>query len=274
MALTEIQKGIVRCLAANRSDTSYVAGGLVLNKDWPRLSDDVDIFHDTDEEIGDTADRDIEVLREAGYRVHVEVEIYGCVEATVFKGDEGTVIQWMSETRNRFFPLVRDDEWGARLHQADLAVNKVIAASSRTKPRDFIDLVTIAENMCPLGPLVMAASGKPPHFSPQRIIDEIRRRGLSVGDEQFDTVRGLRADWNAGIVRGLLIGALDAAEQYVLTAPVEVVGILAVNPEGVPVEVDTVDRGVATFRRATAEPEVMPNVPDAPGDWGRNSDRA
>lgn len=46
MALTDLQKGIVKCLAANRSDTSYVAGGLVLNRDWPREPDDMDVFHD------------------------------------------------------------------------------------------------------------------------------------------------------------------------------------------------------------------------------------
>ena len=52
MALTQIQKDIMASIAANRSDSSYVAGGVVLNMDWPRVSDDIDIFHDTDEEIG------------------------------------------------------------------------------------------------------------------------------------------------------------------------------------------------------------------------------
>ncbi|GAH57974.1 unnamed protein product, partial [marine sediment metagenome] len=36
MALSELQKTILQCLAKNRSESSYVAGGLVLNKDWPR----------------------------------------------------------------------------------------------------------------------------------------------------------------------------------------------------------------------------------------------
>lgn len=50
MALTDLQKHVMRCLATNRSETSYVAGGVVLNRDWPRRSDDIDVFHDTDEE--------------------------------------------------------------------------------------------------------------------------------------------------------------------------------------------------------------------------------
>lgn len=267
MALTELQKGIVECLAANRSDTSYVAGGLVLNRDWPRESDDMDIFHDTDEEIGAAADADMNTLRNAGYRVSVDVEIYGCVEATVSKGTQSTLIQWMSETRTRFFPLVRDDEWGARLHQADLAVNKVIASSSRTKPRDFVDLVTIAEKMCPLGPLVMAAAGKPPHFSPQKIIDEIRRRGLSVSNEHYDTVKRLSSGWDAAYIREHLIAALDSAESYILAAPVDLIGVLSVDLDGTPIETYALEDKNVSFRKATSEPEVMPSIPEAPQKW-------
>ncbi|WP_246697314.1 nucleotidyl transferase AbiEii/AbiGii toxin family protein [Rhizobium sp. G21] len=132
--------------------------------DWPRLSDDIDIFHDADEEIDTAAQIDIATLRAAGFVVTIDVRVYGCVEASVMRTPEATLIQWMSESRTRFFPLVRDDEWGARLHRADLAVNKVLAASTRTKARDYADLLTISREMCPLGPLMMAASGKPPHF--------------------------------------------------------------------------------------------------------------
>lgn len=268
MALTDLQRGIVRSLAANRSDTSYVAGGVALNKDWPRLSDDVDIFHDTDEEIGAAADADIETLREAGYIVSIDVNVYGVVEATVTKDGARTLIQWMSESRNRFFPLVRDDEWGSRLHEADLAVNKVIAASNRTKPRDFVDIVTIVEKMCPLGPLVMAASGKPPHFSPQRIVESMRHRGLSISNEQYESVRGLPADWDAATVRERLIRSLDAAEEYVARAPTGTVGKLAVDAHGIPVEISSLDEPGVTLRKATAEPEVMPEVSESAHAWG------
>ena len=51
MALSQLQSKILRTLAKNRSETSYLAGGLMLNKDWHRRSDDIDIFHDTDEEV-------------------------------------------------------------------------------------------------------------------------------------------------------------------------------------------------------------------------------
>ena len=47
MALTELQKRIMQRLSLNRSPSSYLAGGLILNLNWPRRSDDIDIFHDT-----------------------------------------------------------------------------------------------------------------------------------------------------------------------------------------------------------------------------------
>jgi hypothetical protein len=44
MALTPLQSDILRCLAKNRSETSYLAGGLMLNKNWQRRFDHIDIF--------------------------------------------------------------------------------------------------------------------------------------------------------------------------------------------------------------------------------------
>lgn len=270
MALSEVQRQAMRCLAANRSESSYAAGGAVLNRDWPRQSDDIDIFHDTDEQIVEAAQRDIETLRAARFLVVVDVRIYGCVEARVRRFESETVIQWMSETRRRFFPIVRDTEWGARLHQVDLAVNKVLAASSRTKARDYVDLVAIAERMCPLGPLLMAAAGKPPHFSPQRMIEEIRRRGLSVPDEEYLSVKGLPARFTVPAQRERLLEALERAERYVARAPGETVGAIVVDEREVPVEVEALDDSKFVLRRATEEPEVMPQPADASFDWSKH----
>ena len=70
------------------------------------------MFHDTDEEVWDAAQKDIATLREAGFLVVVDVEVYGIVEARVSQYGEESVIQWMSESRRRFFPLVRDEDLG------------------------------------------------------------------------------------------------------------------------------------------------------------------
>jgi hypothetical protein len=257
MALTQLQSDILRCLANNRSETSYLAA-VVLNRNWPRRSDDIDIFHDTDEEVTAAAKADLAVLDAAGYKTRTDVMIYGCVDATVSDAHSSTIIQWFAETKRRFFPLVRDEAWGTRLHQADLAVNKVLAASGRSKARDIADLVAIGRNYCPLGPLVLAAAGKPPNFSPRRTIDEIRRHAQSIPVEEFAAVKGLPADWSAEFIRNEALRLLDSADTYVMSVAPDLVGLLAVSKGGAPTEVTDANRGDLVLRKATDEPEVMP----------------
>src|SRR5258707_13665442 len=81
MALTQLQSDILRCLAKNRSETSYLAGGLMLNKNWQRRTDDIDIFHDTDEEGTEAAMANIAVLDAPGDKTHMDFIIYGCPDA-------------------------------------------------------------------------------------------------------------------------------------------------------------------------------------------------
>jgi len=261
MALTQLQSDILRCLAKNRSETSYLAGGLMLNKNWQRRSDDIDIFHDTDEEVAAAAKADLATLDAAGYKTRIDVLVYGCADATISDGKSETIIQWFSETKRRFYPLVRDEDWGARLHQADLAVNKILAASGRSKARDIADLVAITRNYCPLGPLVLAAAGKPPNFSPRRTIDEIRRHALSIPAEDYLAVKGLPIDWSAEFIRNEVACQLDLADKYVMAAPPDLLGILVVNRGGVPIELANDQRDNAILRKATEEPEIMPAPP-------------
>lgn len=269
MALTQLQSDILRHLAKNRSDSSYLAGGLMLNKNWQRRSDDIDIFHDSDEEVTEAARADLAVLEAAGYKVHIDFIIYGCVDATISDGASSTVIQWFAETKRRFFPLVKDEEWGARLHQADLAVNKVLAASGRSKARDIADLVAIGRSYCPLGPLVLAAAGKPPNFSPRRTIDEIRRHVLSIPAEEFAAVKGLPADWTADFIRDEALRLIEQADKYIMSASPDLLGVLAVNKDEVPIEALNYKRGDVVLRMATDEPEVMASPPEFNAvDWG------
>jgi len=260
MAPTDIQRKVLRLLAANRSEKSYVAGGVVLNKDWARRCDDIDIFPDADEDVADAAKLDIATLANAGYAVNTDVFTYGCVDATVSEGAETTVIQWMGDTKVRFFPLVRDDDWGARLHQTDLAINKVLAASSRSKARDIADLVAITKYYCPLGPLVLAAAGKPPNYSPTRMIDEMRRHIGAIAAEEYLAVKGLPADWLPEFIRDEALRQIGLAENYVLAAPVEVVGKITVDDAGTPIEVTSASLKDAVVRVATAEADAVPTA--------------
>jgi len=202
---------------------------------------------------------DLAILDAAGYKTHTDFIIYGCVDATISDGKFETIIQWFAETKRRFFPLVKDEEWGARLHQANLAVNKVLAASGRSKARDIADLVAIARNYCPLGPLVLAAAGKPPNFSPRRTIDEIRRHTLSIPAEEFLAVKRLPSDWTTEFIRDEVLRQLDLADKYIMAAPADLVGILTVNKEDVPIELANGKRDNTILRKATDEPEVMPS---------------
>jgi hypothetical protein len=271
MALTDLQKRIMRRLSANRSETSYLAGGVILNLNWPRRSDDIDIFHDTDEAVAAAALKDIADLESAGFRISVDVKTFGLFEATVSDDGSPTTIQWMSETSLRFFPLVRDEEWGARLHQSDLAVNKVLAAASRRKARDFADIVAISENMCPLGPLVMAAAGKPPSFSPQKIVEQVRWHAQSIPDEDYAAIKGLPEAWSPHFIRAAITREADLAEDYIAKAPLEVVGALAVNADGTPVQVTADQLAAVILRKATTEPEVMPQAIDfGATEWGKS----
>lgn len=258
MALTQLQSEILRRLAKNCSKSSYLAGGVILNKNWARRSDDIDIFHDADEQVTEAAKVDLATLDAAGYKTHRDFIIYGAVDATVSDGTSSTIIQWFADTKLRFFPLVTDEEWGARLHQVDLAVNKVLAAAGRSKARDIADLVAIGRNYCRLGPLVLASAGKPPNFSPQRTIDEIRRHALSIPAEEFTAVKGLPGDWTPEFIRDETLRLLKSAEKYIMSASPDLVGILTVNKEQIPIEVSEGNRGDAILRRATDEPEIMP----------------
>src|SRR5882757_2767415 len=272
MALTDLQMRIMQRLASNRSETSYLAGGVILNLNWPRRSDDIDIFHDTDEAVSVAALKDIADLESDGFRVSVDVKTYGLFEATVSDDLSSTTIQWMSETRIRFFPLVKDEQWGLRLHQSDLAVNKISAAASRRKARDFADIVAISENMCPLGPLVMAAAGKPPSFSPQKIVEQIRWHAQSIPDDEYVAVKGLPEEWTPQFIRSTITRDAELADGYLLKAPVEVVGVLAVNADATPVEVTTAE-GLASaiLRKATNEPDVMPQPAElGTTAWGKS----
>jgi hypothetical protein len=59
-----------------------------------------------------------------------------------------------------FYQPVPDPEFGWRLHFADLAVNKVLAAASRRQPRDFVDLYLVHNFVMPLWHAVWASPGK------------------------------------------------------------------------------------------------------------------
>ena len=218
MPLTPVQRSAGGVLRPSRSEESYVAGGSVLNRDWARLSDDMDIFHDRSDRLPDSVAPEFEALHDAGFAVERIVENDLVVEAIIGKDGEDTRIQWFhdEETCRRIFPALEDPEFGFRLHDADAAVNKVLCAARRkSAARDAVDLVTIVKRYAPLGPLVWAAGGKAPDRAPSATLRAIRATVFGYSREEIETVRmadGLVTGWRR--LRDVLDRALDAASEY------------------------------------------------------------
>ena len=87
MALTAFQRSVCRTIAQSRiaSGESYVAGGAALNE-WlnaPRISRDVDLFHDTESALDSSWQSDRALLEHNGFRVDPLRERASFVEAEV-----------------------------------------------------------------------------------------------------------------------------------------------------------------------------------------------
>lgn len=179
MGLSHFQRGVCQLLANHRlqSGESYLAGRATLNEllRAPRLSRDLDVFHDTEEALVTAWTTDRVVLEQAGYDVRVFRERAGFVEAEVARGDDTVLMQWARDSTYRFFPLVRHEDFGLTLHPFDLATSKVLALVGRVEPRDFVDTLTCDAEVQPLGYLAWAACGKDPGFSPAGILEEAAR---------------------------------------------------------------------------------------------------
>ena len=179
MALTDFQRRLCRLIADNRiaSGESYVAGGAALNEliAGPRISRDIDLFHDTDEAVAISWDADRRLLERHGFQVHVGRERPSYVEAEVTAAGESVRVEWARDSAYRFFPLVLHDELGLALHPFDLATNKVLALVGRLEVRDWVDVIHCGEHLQPLGYLAWAASGKDPGFGPVAIVEHAAR---------------------------------------------------------------------------------------------------
>jgi hypothetical protein len=152
MPLTQFQADVFKIIAAHRKPESYVAGGIVINRDVEsfRFSDDIDLFHETSQEVIASAEKDVKALEKSGYEVVFLLREPTFHQASVTKDGESLRLDWAADSAFRFFPIVPDEVLGFRLHDADAATNKVLAAIGRNKVRDFIDLMQLGPNLhCP-----------------------------------------------------------------------------------------------------------------------------
>ncbi len=224
MPLTKLQGKILRLLAAHRDPESYVAGSTPLNVEAPRYSGDIDVFHDREERVAQAAAEDSAILQEHGFALEWLRREPNYYSVLVRGDDEATKLEWVVDSDFRFFPAQRDDLFGYVLHPVDLATNKVMAAAGRREPRDVVDLVMIHEQVLPLGAVVWAAVGKSLGFTPEGLINEIRRLARYT-EADF---RRIASDppVDPVLIMTRLRQALDDAEAFVMRMPTEKVGLL------------------------------------------------
>jgi hypothetical protein len=187
VALTEFQRRIVRLIAENRitSGESYVAGGSALNEllARPRVSHDIDLFHDTEEAVDSTWEADRRLLLDAGLAVALLRRAPGFIEARVSGNLDAVLLQWVRDSAYRFFPLIEHADLGLTLHPFDLATNKVLALVGRLTVRDWVEVIACDQGIQPLGYLAWAACGKDPGFGPAAILTEARRSSHYAPEE-------------------------------------------------------------------------------------------
>ena len=234
MALSLYQRDICRLIASNRlrSGESYLAGGATLNEllAAPRLSRDLDVFHDSEEALAASWQSDRALLEGAGYEVRVFRDRLGLVEAEVRRGADAVRMEWARDSAFRFFPLVEHPDLGLVLHPFDLATSKVLALVGRVEARDFVDTLACDRLIQPLGYLAWAACGKDPGFSPVAILDEAARTVRYTGEELLSLAfEGEPPD--PGELSRAWRAQLGAARTIVATLPAEYVG-RAVLDEG------------------------------------------
>jgi hypothetical protein len=178
--LTRLQSHLLRLLANHHSPASDVAGAIALNRDGPRFSGDIDIFHDGDARLVAIAERDAAVIVAADLALTwLPARGNGKRGAVVQGLGETTQLEWVADSAFRFFPTQPDPLFGYVPHPADLATNKASAAADRRVPRDIVDLLLIHDRILPLGAVVTAAVGRFPGMTPEEMLSEIRRTARS-----------------------------------------------------------------------------------------------
>jgi hypothetical protein len=229
MPLTQFQQAIARLIAVNRSPSSHLAGGAAihLHPTSPRMSNDLDYFHDEENLVAEAFAADREDLKASGHSVETTLSLPGFIRAIVSRGGEGTKVEWAHDSAWRFLPPVRDPEVGYRLHPLDLSINKVLALAGRDEPRDFLDTIYVHSEHLSLGALCWAAVGKDPGFSPELLVEMLARKGRYRA-EDFEPLL-LREKPDLFELKRLWLGAIADARKLVKALPPGDAGCLYLN---------------------------------------------
>ncbi len=235
MPLSDIQAEVLRQIAANRSPDSYLAGATVLHRggDSPRFSQDLDFFHDLEDCVARSAEQDMATLTGAGYEFAWLLRTPAFCRAVVTADGQQLKLEWAQDSAFRFFPVQADEFCGYRLHDADAAINKLLALAGRNEIRDFVDVLHLHETYLSLGTLAWAACGKDPGFTPDFLLDHAARHTAYT---QADLGRlSLRSSLDLKSLKQTWLRALEDARQLIANLPPDEIGCLYLCPEQTPV---------------------------------------
>jgi hypothetical protein len=134
----------------------------------------------------------------------------------------------------------------------------VLTLAGRDEPRDLLEVMHFHRNLLELGPLVWAAVGKDPGFSPLSLLELLRRRGKIRPEdlarlhltEPLD-VQALKAEW---------LTALGEAEAFVRKRPPAESGCLYFNPESRQFTNPDRNAGVAVLPHYGRPGGVLPRI--------------
>ena len=235
MPLSDFQKRVFLLLKANRNPDSYVAGGTAIHqdKDSLRYSQDIDLFHESDEAVTKSFKKDKKTLLEKGFGVKELILEPSFYRALVQKGKDSLKLDWVRDTAFRFFPVVEDAELGFRLHPIDLAVNKCLTLANRTEVRDLLDILELHEKTLTLAACCWAACGKDPGFSPDLVLELIQRHSI-VTPELLSAEALTKPVDPIGLKRKTL-ELLEAAKKEIRKYQPKDLGCIYVDEKGSPV---------------------------------------
>lgn len=225
MPITTLQKKVLALLKEHRTPESYVAGStpFLRLQNAGRVSLDIDVFHHGAATVEDAFRKDIETLKAAGYKVEIILDGLGLKRARIGQGDAETIMMdWVWDSAVRFFPLEMDAELGWTLSMPDLATNKALALASRGQPTDVVDMIFFHKTFLPLAGIIWAANGKDEGWTPNLMLDQMRRHSrLSAAElaPYFDPgtldLPKIKMDW---------LSIVDEAEALLAKFPPEDLG--------------------------------------------------
>ena len=249
MPIGDFEREVLRVIAANRNPDSFVGGATVLNQsaNTPRTSEDIDVFHDTQESLKLSMQADVTTLGAAGFEVEPTLTTPTFGRAWVRRGGLQTKVEWVNDSPFRFFPVEPDLELGWRLNFWDAATNKVLAFAGREAPRDYLDVLHLHQHHLSFGALVWAAAAKDPGLSPELIV-QLARRNSKYRPEHFDRVR-LSQPVDLRALKMIFLQAADQAEALFQKLPTTEMGCFYLDAQRRPVCPDPAAPGFAALTR-------------------------